>query len=1580
MTMLLGVVCSRDARSAPSDPAARGLDAYVELPSSAPAGSKIIVALRTFGFPTAVEPAPLGEVNVEAVWRGSDALPASIVTDRDGLASLELTVPDGKTEAASLLLAFSQGGHRRTRTFEIARAPKLEIELHIQEREVTPGSRIPAWVLVRDLETGAPAPNVDVMLKLSEGGVDRTVVALHTDAAGAASTVLPIPDAEDPSFGWKLRADTVGSRSNMAFADLVPREDVPAQATLVAGFEAARLPAGSKTAVHVRLSSATGDGIARAKLKYLFTDGDETPDINGEKWKKEAKTASADEAGELVIPYDVPTLGFEKEKRFTVRADVDGRERQATSVLQVVGKVAPTVELYAEAGSIAPGLEQLLIVRAKDGWNKPVSGAELHVEGDGLHETVTTDSRGIGEIHWKVPKDVGASRKVGPCSGEVAATVSVSAVRGASPELLAAGPVSKCLDIQRSSLAIAKPNALVVRSGESVGIEMALADGVRREPTSIRISGARGANATETWVKSDRGDVRLPSSAGGLFVVSASSPRSDGPSVVASTPIVVKPRVLPKLTSRITGGRLAPGGDVEIEAKLLDEAGAPLAGSVTGILYDRFARVDETIPPEFDTRLAICARVQIEPADCDAVLAKDPTLMPLLQASLAQQGGDGSHIVSDPGGSAKEEMRRTFNAVLKNLEGVVFESSSSSETLRDVLRKGGRGNEFNPEIMTLVTAVLSAPPMTPGGEPFTLADLRALDPQVDYDTVARRVTRLKLFRVLAAVRTFRNTQDLDANEPILQDPNAILRRLFVHDAEEGATLDSSEVSDPWGGAMQFVKASGATVPFINALPGWELHAPGPDGRLGTSDDIKDPFVRVVKSGSPYARAMGEDKIVDSRLDMRVGEETVGKWKSLLNEFTGTELSTGQGFGSGNGRLGGSHRAKTPSLRMGATQVTRDKSAYVFSAPVRTDKDGIARLRLPLGADETTYRVLLVALPDEAGPAASTVDVATSLPLSVRVNAGTTWIAGDAPEVAVRITNRTGTPMHATVHVSAAGAAELARGEATEIAVDLPKKGTVTVPVRIKARAEGEARILADVKGGGLTDSIEHRVGVGPNGHRMTLGRSRWVSSEVSIDTFVDDDITRIEGAPTLLLEGSFDPTLSAVMDSLDSSRLNSEDAAADAVEVFERLRRTWERKAPTLAARATTMKEQSLGRMLALRDVPGHDEGEDGTLRRANFWMKAPPGSDKNPLPPVGDCPSDKPSSAEERVRAVEGEPEPEAGGIAACWDAAVSGALRSAKDDRDPVLLAKLLLAFADRSHRQSLAVELAPELARLVALKPTGEISFGGSLSGDRSARSIVYAALLRATTLGYKPTSTVDVLIGWLLVQRAPDGGFGSAGASRAVVESLGTFGGERAPIRIAVTELDAVGDVVGKTREVTVSSSMRLPIDVKTRHVALHVIPKSSTPGAPLPGLLARLDQRALRSFSFRPGPGDLVNPVSIEVKWPGSASTDGTSSLEVRVVSKSPGSQRLVARIPLPPGASLAEPVEGVKQVDGALLVQSSGGDTSGPSVPTIIPLRFALGGELTVPEATVRSAANDAVRARALAAHIRVIGRPKHPR
>ena len=232
----------------------------------------------------------------------------------------------------------------------------------------------------------------------------------------------------------------------------------------------------------------------------------------------------------------------------------------------------------------------------------------------------------------------------------------------------------------------------------------------------------------------------------------------------------------------------------------------------------------------------------------------------------------------DPVASVGAEIDNAFSAIVRSLEGGVLEASGDPERLRDV-RIGAPGRyALNPEMMTLTTEAMSEAPTTPGGEPWHLADLMAVDRQVSYDNVARRVTRLKLFRVLSAIRDYIHEQKLDTDEPMLRDPNALLRRLVRDEI-----LRSSDLLDPWAHDLVFVRDSGPRVPFLSVVPGQRLISAGPDGRIGTADDVRDPFQRVLASRTPYAKAVEEDRLVDARWDMQVGDDTVAAWKETLEE-------------------------------------------------------------------------------------------------------------------------------------------------------------------------------------------------------------------------------------------------------------------------------------------------------------------------------------------------------------------------------------------------------------------------------------------------------------------------------------------------------------------------------------------------------------------------------------------------------------------------------------------------------------------------------------------------------------------------
>ena len=86
----LVVLFPSTSASAPADPAARGLDAFIHAGNTAPAGSPLVLDLETFGFGTVIEATPLAGATIDLAWdpehlgRGVSAAPPALSVTSDG--------------------------------------------------------------------------------------------------------------------------------------------------------------------------------------------------------------------------------------------------------------------------------------------------------------------------------------------------------------------------------------------------------------------------------------------------------------------------------------------------------------------------------------------------------------------------------------------------------------------------------------------------------------------------------------------------------------------------------------------------------------------------------------------------------------------------------------------------------------------------------------------------------------------------------------------------------------------------------------------------------------------------------------------------------------------------------------------------------------------------------------------------------------------------------------------------------------------------------------------------------------------------------------------------------------------------------------------------------------------------------------------------------------------------------------------------------------------------------------------------------------------------------------------------------
>ncbi|WP_438036380.1 alpha-2-macroglobulin family protein [Sorangium sp. So ce204] len=1581
---VLGAAATSDAATDGRDAVARGLDLFLHAPDRGAPGATLPVQVLALGFPTAITLRPLEAVAVEATWDpehlgkvSAVPPPVRVTTDAKGRAHLDVPIPEGPERELRLLLGVRAGDRQRTRTLTVHRLAPLQVDLHVPDTRVVPGSAMSAWITVQSQASGQPAPRVPVEISLLEGGVARHTAVVTTDTAGVAMTRVPVPWIDEPGWRWILRArarSAAGASSNAAEISLSPREETPGAPQMLAEWSEQDLRAGDRASYVIRIRDGAGQPVAGLPVRTWTGPKGTSPPEDRAAWEKLTTPARTDAAGEVRGAAVAPTTvvqGAGTTLRVVARATFEGHELEREATVSVE---SPTSEaaLLPEAGAIVPGVAQRMLLRVRDARRKPVQGA-FTVEGDGLQAAVTTDAYGEAEVTWDAPAELGAFRSVGPCAGGVAAAVRVRP-SGELPALASRRePFALCVSVDRDASALLRPERLLARAGDALALHVIDAGGAgpragRRleggsagdsaggraadgAGWSVIVQAGNSARAASAWIAGgpEGGALGLPEGAAGVWTLSAAAPRPGAAARQAGGAVLVTPRVLPRLEARITGGRAAPRGAVDVDLALTDGGNRGLPGTVAAVVVDLHGGGSAGGLAALDTRARLCQGM-VEPERCGAFLQGDPALDPLRRAELGARAREAIAPANDPAGSARAALDEAFGQVLRSLEGAVFEATSDPERLRDVRRRGpGGAHAWNPELMTLVTAAMDAPPETPGGEPLSLADLLAVDPQVTFDHVARRVTRLKLFRVLAAARAFRRERLLDPDEPALRDPNALLRRL-VRDAQ----LEESLLLDPWGGTIQFTPTTAPPAPFLTVRRGFALHAPGPDGRIGTGDDVRDPFERVLRSGTPYARAVGEDRLVDAKFDMEVGDATVSAWESLLEELTGTSLGeglglsgigtlgggtgSGVGFGAGHGRLGGSHR----------TSYGAPRGVFFWSPPRRTDKDGRLRMRVPLGDVETTFRLVFVGVPDGATPATATLDVPTAQPLSARVEAGAAWVEGDEVDVEISVRNRSSKPLRAIVELTARGVAALADPRRRAVAVDVPAGGAAPVRARVRALRAGRAELAVALKAQGTPgDTLVHAWDVRPAGEPTDLNIAQVVEGGATATLRIATDAQRYQltGRPRLVVERGLAGALTAALEAMDPDRLSSAGAMADAVEVASLVGR-WAKarggEGAPLAARAEDIGRRAVGRLLAYKGTKKDLASWPPALRARTFA----PASVAEELPKIdARCPPE-PLHPTAALDALEVEPSPAGGAVNACWDAFVTRTLDDVIRRGDRVALARVLLALAERPHRAALAANVADRLRAWVALLPTGGITLPPGQAEDRSTRAVVYAALLRAAGLG-RSAAPPARLLGWVGLQRDVRGGYGAPASTRAVVRALLAHGGEgRGAARVTVTSGGARRDV-----EVGPSGRLVLPLDAGATEVAVE---------AAGPAVVARLERPALRRWS-RP-PAAAASPVQVEISWPKRPRAGTTGKLAVSLRHTLGRPVEVDVRIPLPPGVSLAAPLGGVRQVNGVLAVRASL-EASRLATLVEIPVRFALAGKVTAPEAQARVAQGELPRA-----------------
>jgi len=1104
-----------------------------------------------------------------------------VIVGADGRFVIEVPVPVSAHGGSRIDFEVSHSADARSFSQAIALHSPILLDVFADRVLYEPGETVRVWTRVLDATSRAPLVGARTHVMIAElDGATRDVV---TAASGVVVTTFEIPESapEGERFGSVSIAGggasqqvrnfqfRVGRRSvERLLADIEITPDAPAPEAPVMITVRVRTASGAP----VRGAAVTLDVAGTGQLRGT-TDADGIARIG-----TRAPAFLPDATGWVSV------VGNAVHPGHGARALRSGFAIAQPQTLEI-GATVP-------AGGIVPEVDQELWVSLLDAaGNPPTTPEPVTVAGPAVRGGSfrgTTDAFGLVAVPIRLPAGAASMHEgATACSGSVATSLDVT-VEGEVPRV-----ARLCLAVSRASLLGVRVLRPAVSPGERLEIVIARRPSVAQRPVVVeltswlgglpevlvsRVIGAREVRVTLDVPAQRLGPMQVrarplgvPGAAEGAGGVDWVMVRPAKPSFVtlALDRDVYPVRGTARLTVSTTAG--APRGWVAVLARdLAAHAGEwQFQRTFLDAAFDR-ALLDPAQPgAERLIRAALAAGADADPAPNTA----GPLLDALGQRAEsdevepARQRGD----LRDPEAEAVELTRRGIGELMNAVEMALEEALASGGSSRDdadergerderderdegdedraasdasgldaLVIGRGRARRFREE---LLEDAVGEDAVTLGGGAAKTSMLTEVDESFTFESVARRVARRRLVRLLASVAAYLDPGE-NRESAVHAAPGEPADRWLSRMVQRGL-IEASQLRDPWGGHFAMRRAARPAVALGVAAASWELASPGPDGVLGNADDVRDPFARAVTAGTPYSVASGEDTLMAAlaalapgaevlaaiavaytRLGEAAREEARGDAAAAgASEFYGTGrggggsgegtiglgsiglighgYGGGSGSGSGYGRGGlGSRSTRAPSVRTGSASVNagggrgrlsslvrrRFPATLAFLGDVPLDASGTTIVPLTLADAVTSYRVEAVVW-DEAGWSWSeSVDLRVDQDIVVDAPVPQFGVVGDRVRLPVRVGNRTRTPIRGVASAAVSGALGASVHESGM--VEVPAGDAIETLVELALGRAGDGVVTVSVRreNGEAVDAVERPLTVLTDTRRLRDSR------------------------------------------------------------------------------------------------------------------------------------------------------------------------------------------------------------------------------------------------------------------------------------------------------------------------------------------------------------------------------------------------------------------------------------------------------------------------------------------------------------
>jgi hypothetical protein len=1046
------------------------------------------------------------------------------------------------------------------------------------------GETLHAWVRVTEGESGRPSGHRNLLLEVVDA--NHHVIASHsftTGPSGAGSVDVPLA-ASIPGGAVELLLHEVAREGHPVRS--LGRHVVQVgvrhleRMRIAVGLDRRLLSPGDPLTGMVQVIAADSTPIAGAEV--ALAAGASGSDVT--------QTLTTDGAGQVHFSLTTASYlsGDSASYMLSATASHPAHGSATASEAYTLARTPYFLTAHPESGALAVEIESELYLQVTNALGEGApAGLEVEVQGQAIvggRATGTTDAHGLVRISARVPRAAVARTTGGACSGATATEIVASVRRPAGS---APAETNLCVPVALGVEVVPHVDHVVVHGGERIEVTLRRRPGARHRLLVELMSYSRPRAYAFVDPNASRVQLEIPASASGRFSVrvrplsdddARASIEDSGATFLsrgASTSLIVRPDDAFDLALTTDAPHYAVRDTVHVAlatnvppaerawATVLVRDESWHAGEIDYALYSWTNDLRDMVrDPRSEHELALRYAMAATDQPDDEVRGELPVLVPAWAGDLEYSRAPTpiANLPFDPLTEREVLIRQGYATAAAGLEQLLASIPEyDPESIRGLFAPGGRVRFAEDAYERMEELGLGEAMIGLGGLALTPGDIERANIGFSFDIAAARVARARLVTLLGVLATVGSSENASVARIFSVEPPERWLALAAHHG----FVEGNLLTDPWGRPFVF-RDAGSRPPVIvisERAPNWELVSAGPDGRYGTSDDVRDPFARVVPEGTVYAERSGENDLIAELSRIAPGTSALTRMAAAYGELGlaasdemvpssvyayaseaydegirgtgygggGTGEGTiglgdigtighgsGSGYGSGSGSFS-SRSSRTPSIRMGSAvvvaasalaRVVREDfpATLLFVGEVPLDASGRASLDVRLADAVSTYRLEAIAWSESGWTSSARARVTVDQPVQIDAPIPEGARVGDRILVPIRIVNRDDAPITVLPSVTVEGEVRLTLSSLGSVVV--PAQDGVALTLSIAADAVGTGAILIEAMSqeGERLDAVRRPITVRADARPLVLTRDALLEDGGALSFEVPSDV------------------------------------------------------------------------------------------------------------------------------------------------------------------------------------------------------------------------------------------------------------------------------------------------------------------------------------------------------------------------------------------------------------------------------------------------------------------------------------------